>query len=67
MLSVRENPNSKVVESIRKRLIITGGQCPCVSEECWDEDTRCICKDFSEKDTPGFCHCHLYEKVEDTE
>lgn len=49
------NPNQKVVESIRKRLEITGGYCPCLAEKT--EDTICPCKDFREKQV---CHCSLY-------
>ncbi|MPM77466.1 hypothetical protein SDC9_124469 [bioreactor metagenome] len=54
------NPNKKIVESICKRLEITGGYCPCIPEQ--NEDTICPCKDFRENQ---YCHCTLY--VEDTE
>lgn len=38
------NPNVKVVEAIQKRLIITGGYCPCIPQNEWSEDTICLCK-----------------------
>ena len=38
------NPNEKVVEAIRKRLIITNGYCPCIPQDQWNEDTICLCK-----------------------
>jgi predicted RNA-binding Zn-ribbon protein involved in translation (DUF1610 family) len=61
-LKVVENPNTKVVEAIRKRLEITDGQCPCIPEDKWNEDTMCPCKDFREQEEEGFCHCQLYKK-----
>ena len=49
------NPNTKVVEAIRKRLVVTKGYCPCVPEQ--SEDTICPCKKFRET---GHCCCQLY-------
>ena len=51
------NPNSKVVESIQKRLVATNGHCPCVAEQT--DDTICPCKEMREK---GHCCCTLYVK-----
>ena len=51
------NPNKKIVNAIKKRLEITGGQCPCVPQDQWNEDTICECKDMREK---NICHCKLY-------
>lgn len=56
--SITENENR--YEAIQKRLEITDGQCPCVAESDWNEDTLCPCKHF--RDGLG-CHCGLYEKV----
>ena len=54
------NPDETTVKAIRNRLKITGGQCPCLPEDEWTEDTKCPCKVFREtKD----CHCGLYINV----
>lgn len=53
------NLNEKVVAAIRKRLEITGGYCPCISEQ--NEDTICPCKKFREKQE---CCCTLYVEEE---
>lgn len=51
------------VKSIKKALRENGGYCPCRFTR--DEDSKCLCKEFREQQTPGPCHCGLYEKVED--
>ena len=53
--------NEKALLPIARRLIATGGTCPCHHEE-WDahtpeEDKACPCKTFRD---PGDCHCGLY-------
>lgn len=53
------NPNEKAVAAIRKRLEITGGYCPCISEQ--NEDTICPCKKFREEQE---CCCTLYVEEE---
>lgn len=49
------NPNRKVVEAIRTRLVVTKGYCPCVPEQ--NDDTICPCRKMRED---GKCCCHLY-------
>ena len=61
MIKTVLNPNQKVVDAINKRLLITKGQCPCLSPEEWNYDTMCPCKVFRES---GDCHCTLYIKEE---
>jgi ferredoxin-thioredoxin reductase catalytic subunit len=53
------NPDKTVVKAIRNRLIITEGQCPCVQEDEWTQDTICPCKKFREDKE---CCCGLYVK-----
>lgn len=53
--------NKEQVAKIREGLVQTGGYCPCSLVQT--EDTKCLCKEFREQDTPGLCHCGLYEKV----
>lgn len=38
------------------------GFCPCVPKYNWNEDTKCICKEFMEQTTSGECHCGRYYK-----
>ena len=54
------NQNEKIVESVKARLKLTNGQCPCVPEDIWNEDTICPCKEMRESET---CHCRLYTKL----
>ena len=49
--------------SIKALVVQNGGYCPCTAVKT--PDTRCICKDFREQDTPGPCHCGRYAKVEE--
>lgn len=57
------NENKEHVAKIRNALKNTGGYCPC--SLITSEDTKCMCKEFREQDTPGYCHCELYQKIED--
>ena len=55
----------KIVEvnkDIRKLVIENNGYCPCAVVK--NEDTKCICKEFMQQETPGLCHCGRFEKVE---
>lgn len=56
------NSDKEKVASIREALRENGGYCPCSFIK--SEDTKCMCKEFREQETPGLCHCQLYEKVE---
>lgn len=50
------NPDDNVVNSILRRCVLNGGNCPCITEA---EDPQCPCSDYRLKD---ICHCHLYIK-----
>ena len=47
--------------SIEKLVKANGGYCPCAVRQT--ADTKCMCREFREQDTPGPCHCGRYEKV----
>lgn len=51
------NPNKKIVDNIRKALIKTKGQCPCIPSHLWNKDTICPCKDYKKT---GICKCKLF-------
>lgn len=53
---------SKFTE-IKEALKQTNGQCPCVPRYAWNDDTKCMCKEFREQEHAGECHCGMYEKV----
>ena len=55
------NPDKEHVLLIKTKLKENDGYCPCSILR--NEDTKCMCKEFREQDL-GFCHCHLYKKVE---
>ena len=57
------NPDKVIVKEIRDGLKRTGGYCPCRIVK--NADTKCLCKDFREQETPGECYCGLYLKVEE--
>lgn len=57
---VKLNPNEEVVESIKFRLRLMDGFCPCVPSEMGNPDYLCPCKKFQEEQV---CCCELY--VED--
>ena len=55
-LKIRE-----VDPSIKALVVNNDGYCPCAVFKT--PDTKCICKEFREQQTPGLCHCGRYEKV----
>lgn len=61
-MKIITNPDKEYVDEIRNRLKANAGHCPCNLVK--NEDTKCICKEFREQNTPGWCHCGLYKKIE---
>ena len=55
-LKIRE-----VEASIKVLVDNNGGYCPCAILKT--PDTKCICKEFREKNEPCLCHCGRYEKA----
>lgn len=62
MLEIIKNPNQEEYEKVTQAVITNSGFCPCAVFKI--EETKCICKEFRDKDTPGFCHCKRFLKVE---
>ena len=61
MLKIIKNPNQKEFEEILKDVETNDGYCPCFVERT--ADRKCMCKNFREQQTEGFCHCGLYKKA----
>lgn len=47
--------------SVKVQVDKCGGYCPCAIAHV--PETKCMCKEFREQETPGPCHCGRYEKV----
>ena len=60
-MKIIQNPDSRVVKSIRKALKQNDGYCPCALIK--DKTTKCMCKEFRESGDLGPCHCGLYVRV----
>lgn len=57
---IKINPNEKYVNQIIQKLKDNDGYCPCSIIK--NQDTKCMCKEFREYTTEGYCHCGLYYK-----
>ena len=66
-MSIKLNPNEKIVAMIKDGLQKKNGYCPCRLGII--PENKCICKEFREQmadpDFEGFCHCRLYYKSKD--
>lgn len=58
-MSIKQNPDKKYANEVRKQIKENGGFCPCKLERT--PDTKCMCKEFREQEE-GICHCGLYIK-----
>lgn len=61
MLRIRVNPDKDFVEEMREKLAENNGYCPCKLLKI--DDTKCMCKEFRDQATEGYCHCGLYYKA----
>jgi len=55
------NPDEEFVKELRKSLRMNGGYCPSLMMKT--KDSKCMCKEFREQETEGYCRCGLYHKV----
>lgn len=65
-MKVRVNPDKELVAEIRAAIKAHNGHCCC--ESVATPENKCMCKAFRDQidaGTPGFCHCMLYEIVEE--
>lgn len=61
ILKIKMNPDLEKQNSVRKAVKDNDGYCPCKLEKT--PDTKCMCKEFRDQTTEGYCHCGLFYKV----
>lgn len=64
MIKVMTNPDKELVAEIRAKVKANNGHCACAI--IFNEDNKCMCKDFKEqleRGEPGYCGCGLYQIV----
>jgi ferredoxin-thioredoxin reductase catalytic subunit len=60
-MKVTVSPNAELVAEIRAKIKENNGHCACVVN--FNNDTKCMCKEFREqisRGEEGECHCGLY-------
>lgn len=65
-MKVVTNPDKELVAEIRAKIKENNGHCACVIS--FNNDNKCICKEFREqidRGEPGECHCGLYRIIND--
>ena len=62
MLGIIENPDKDKYEEVTKAVEANGGYCPCMIAKT--PDTRCICKEFTDRKVTGECRCGRFLKIE---
>lgn len=65
-MKVITNPNKEFVAEIRAKIKENNGHCACAI--AFNEDNKCICKEFREqidRGESGECHCGLYHIIND--
>lgn len=61
MAKVITNPDKDFVKEVRAKVKANNGHCACAIT--FDEDNKCMCKEFREQianGVAGECHCGLY-------
>ena len=64
-MRIEINSDKDLVEEIRNKIKENDGHCACAI--VFDEDNKCMCKDFREQIANGIsgeCHCGLYVAIE---
>ena len=61
-MQIKVTQDKELAKEIREKLKANGGYCPC--QLIKNEDTKCMCKEFLDRQELGECHCGLYIKVE---
>ena len=64
-MKIEINSDKDLVEEIRSKIKENNGHCACAI--VFDEDSKCMCKEFREQIANGIageCHCGLYIALE---
>jgi len=64
MIKIVTNSNKVLVEEIREKIKENNGHCACAI--VFNEDNKCMCKEFRDRITEGIsgeCHCGLYTLI----
>ena len=59
-MRIKLNNDKELVAIIKEKLKENDGYCPCRIQHT--EETKCMCKEFRDKQDAGECHCGLYIK-----
>lgn len=62
MLKIIPNSDKKTYDLITSQIKENDGYCACRLVR--DQNTKCICSDFKNQTTEGFCYCGRFQKVE---
>jgi hypothetical protein len=57
---IKINPDKVKAAEISEKVKANGGFCPCRIEKI--PENRCLCEQFKNRDSEGFCKCRLYYK-----
>jgi ferredoxin-thioredoxin reductase catalytic subunit len=64
-MKIEINSDKDLVKEIRNKIKENDGHCACAI--IFDEDNKCMCKEFREQianNIAGECHCGLYVAIE---
>lgn len=59
-MRISVNKDKALVDDLRRKIAENDGYCLCAIERSLD--TKCMCKEFLEREEKGFCNCGLYRK-----
>lgn len=57
-----ENPDKNYLAEVTEAIRLNHNYCCCATEKT--PDTMCMCKEFREENSAGFCHCERFYKVQ---
>ena len=61
IFKIIQNLNKIEYDEISVDVQVNGGYCPCLDFK--NKDSLCMCKEFREQISEGFCRCGRYQKV----
>ena len=62
-MKIKTNSDAEFVKEIKTKIKANNGYCPCRLTKT--PDTKCMCKEFREQTSEGYCHCGLFIKNND--